>query len=871
MEEIKAPKKERRFIKAVGEVALTLFRELLLNVGKKVINKVGKKREGLIIAFVVLASSFAIAQYPSTSNKQRLGFQTTGDGLVYRGRSNDTTTIKSSGLNNAYHIYDTINNVLYSYVKTKGGWVFNSTGTVIINNNFTQPVDSLFFNVGVPTNNVDTAKMRWDSDLATVVLGLNDNVPNELGFKNFWLVKNQTGATITKGSLVYANGTVGASGRITVAKFIANGSIDAKYLLGITAHDLSNGEDGYVISFGKIRQVNTDTFAAGAILYPSPTVAGVWTDIEPIAPNIDMPIGFCINSSSNNGTIAIRVASGYKLSELHDVSISSPVENSSLYYKSGLWRDTTATLLVSDTASMLTNYLRNGVAASTYLPLAGGTMTGTINRQEGSNDGSTSTFYYNLLNYFAKRDNNKGGQTAQITFTDRPGTSTFPNNVRTSDIYLMTAKNFSGGQLGQYLDTTLSVVANQDGGRLGISKLNPAYKLDVNGTLGVTGATTLSNLAGSGTRMVTASSTGLLSTQTIPTGTVTSVGGTGTVNGITLTGTVTSSGNLTLGGTLSNVSLTSQVTGTLPILNGGTGATSASAARTNLGATVRGANTFLLPDLGAISFLRYNADNTVSQRAADGMRTDLGGTTIGQSIFTLTNPSAITFPRFNADNTVSALDAATFRTAIGAGTGNGNGTVTSVTGTAPISVANGTTTPAITIANAGVSTTGVVTASTQTFGGAKTFNGALNASSELAVTGISNLNGGATIGTMATTSTLTHIIGVNSSNAIGEIALSNGIAISGGFLGLDIKTSITVGTDFPNTNAQSSSDITFTLPGVSVGQPVLLGVPDGSANANTNYTAWVSAANTVKIRFNNYSSAAVNPASGSFTISVINL
>jgi len=61
-------------------------------------------------------------------------------------------------------------------------------------------------------------------------------------------------------------------------------------------------------------------------------------------------------------------------------------------------------------------------------------------------------------------------------------------------------------------------------------------------------------------------------------GTVTSVGGTGTVNGITLTGTVTSSGNLTLGGTLANVSLSSQVTGTLPVANGGTGATSLSAA-----------------------------------------------------------------------------------------------------------------------------------------------------------------------------------------------------------------------------------------------------------------------------------------------------
>ena len=57
-------------------------------------------------------------------------------------------------------------------------------------------------------------------------------------------------------------------------------------------------------------------------------------------------------------------------------------------------------------------------------------------------------------------------------------------------------------------------------------------------------------------------------------GTVTSVSGTGTVNGITLTGTVTSSGNLTLGGTLSGVALGSQVSGTLPVANGGTGLSS---------------------------------------------------------------------------------------------------------------------------------------------------------------------------------------------------------------------------------------------------------------------------------------------------------
>jgi hypothetical protein len=105
----------------------------------------------------------------------------------------------------------------------------------------------------------------------------------------------------------------------------------------------------------------------------------------------------------------------------------------------------------------------------------------------------------------------------------------------------------------------------------------------------------------------------------------------------------------------------SNVTGTVAIANGGTGATTDSGARTNLGAT-----------------------------------------TVGSNLFTLTNPSAVTYMRINADNSVSTLDAATFRTAIGAGTGSG--TVTAVTASSPLASSGGTA-PNITITGSALTKT----------------------------------------------------------------------------------------------------------------------------------------------------------------------
>ncbi len=114
--------------------------------------------------------------------------------------------------------------------------------------------------------------------------------------------------------------------------------------------------------------------------------------------------------------------------------------------------------------------------------------------------------------------------------------------------------------------------------------------------------------------------------------------------------------------------------------------------------------------------LKWDGGNT-GLVAATG-RTSLGGTTIGQSMFTLTNPSAITFPRFNDDNTITARSAANFRSDIGAGSVT---TVTVAAGT-PLSIQNNTTTPEISMAAASGSVNGYLSSTDWT-----TFNGKQNA------------------------------------------------------------------------------------------------------------------------------------------------
>lgn len=76
--------------------------------------------------------------------------------------------------------------------------------------------------------------------------------------------------------------------------------------------------------------------------------------------------------------------------------------------------------------------------------------------------------------------------------------------------------------------------------------------------------------------------------------------------------------------------------------------------------------------------------------------------------------------------------------------------------------------------------------------------------------------------------------------------------------------------DFSSTAAGTSTDLTITVTGAADGDAVSVGVPNASTSSNGNFTAWVSATNTVTIRFSNNSLvSAVDPASGSFRASVV--
>lgn len=405
-----------------------------------------------------------------TTNGTSTSWASVAGGLSYQGTwnasTNTPTLASSTGTNGYYYIVATAGSTNLDGITSWsiGDWL-------LFNGSTWQKIDQ--------SETLQTVTST-DTSVTVTTTGTNADLAVYSSPRLISQVRNETGATLTKGTVVYINGASG--NKATVTKAIATGDSTSAQTFGLILADISTNNNGYAILAGEISGLDTSAFANGTQLYLSSTTAGTYTSTKQYAPNHLVYIGVVTRSHVNQGSIEVRIQNGYEMDELHNVSAQNPTNGQVLIYNesTSLWE-------------------KNTLTDGTGISITEGAGSITI-----ANSGVTSAV--------AGTGISVSGSTGAVTFTNSaPDQTVALTGAGTTSI------------TGTYPNFTITS--------------NDAY-----------------------------------------TGTVTSVGGTGTVNGISLSGTVTSSGSLTLGGTLSNVSLATQVTGTLPIANGGTGQTTANAA-----------------------------------------------------------------------------------------------------------------------------------------------------------------------------------------------------------------------------------------------------------------------------------------------------
>ena len=204
-------------------------------------------------------------------------------------------------------------------------------------------------------------------------------------------VYNKSGATITKGSVVYIDGAH-SSNLPTIALAKANQESTSAYTYGLVETDITDNSSGTVIQVGVITNLNlpTNTYTDGQTLYLSPTVAGGYTTTKPLAPYHYVAIGTVTKAHPVTGTIQIAIRNGFQLDEMSDVSIALvPLDSTILQFSrvDSLWHDVNPTtamgnrfVKVADSSAMLSKYLRKNDTS---------TLSSRINLQVNISDTAT--------------------------------------------------------------------------------------------------------------------------------------------------------------------------------------------------------------------------------------------------------------------------------------------------------------------------------------------------------------------------------------------------------------------------------------------------------------------------------------------------
>jgi hypothetical protein len=152
-------------------------------------------------------------------------------------------------------------------------------------------------------------------------------------------VRNATGSTLTRGTVVYITG---ATGQVpTVSKAQANTDATSAQTLGLISADLANNSNGNVIVIGRLTGLDTSAFTDGQQLYLSGTVAGGMTSVKPSAPTHLVYVAVVEYAHPTQGEVFVKVQNGYELDELHDVQITTPLAGSTILYDSStsLWKN----------------------------------------------------------------------------------------------------------------------------------------------------------------------------------------------------------------------------------------------------------------------------------------------------------------------------------------------------------------------------------------------------------------------------------------------------------------------------------------------------------------------------------------------------
>jgi hypothetical protein len=172
-------------------------------------------------------------------------------------------------------------------------------------------------------------RVQWNQDDGTVDIGQYGNTVLQVGQELQYYAKNTSGGLIANGTPVMFTGTVGSSGKLTFGLAVADGSVLADYMMGVTTQDIADNDFGYVTSFGIVRGFNTtgapygQVWADGDLLYFDPAAPGTWTNVAPQAPNIDVPVAVVINAGAGgSGSIFVRMTVAESLARLQDVYIN---------------------------------------------------------------------------------------------------------------------------------------------------------------------------------------------------------------------------------------------------------------------------------------------------------------------------------------------------------------------------------------------------------------------------------------------------------------------------------------------------------------------------------------------------------------------